>query len=183
MVKIKEFLKERIGTIIFLTIVVVLVTVGIISINKARQRAITYIDDYVVPEATANLLEAGEYVSIFKNDKLELFYNDVKGAIQIKNLENGHLWKSIVDEEVYEKLNKQSKLWTAIMNSAISIKYNNLKKKDSAVVEAYAAKDCGYLESEYLPNGVAVTYGFLTPGIYVTVEYTIEDDELVVRVP
>ncbi|MBO7402810.1 MAG: hypothetical protein J6U10_07455 [Lachnospiraceae bacterium] len=183
MVKIKEFLKERIGTIIFLTIVVVLVAVGIYRINKARQNAITYTDDYEVPEATANLLDAGEYVSIFKNDKLELFYNDVKGAIQIKNLENGHLWKSIVDEEVYEKLNKQSKLWTAIMNSAISIKYNNLKKKDSAVVEAYAAKDCGYLESEYLPNGVAVTYGFLTPGIYITVEYTIEDDELVVRVP
>jgi hypothetical protein len=183
MVKIKEFLKERIGTIIFLTIVAVLVIVGIVSINKARQKAITYNDTYEAPEATANLLDEGEYVSIFKNDKLELFYNDVKGAIQVKDLENGILWKSIVDEEVYSKVNKQSKLWTQIMNSAVYIKYNNLKKKDSAVVEAYAAKDCGYLESEYLPNGVAVTYGFLKAGIYVTIEYTIEDDELVVRVP
>ena len=179
---VKKFLKERLGTIIFLLILAAFVLWGSASIEEAKNNAITFSDEYEAPEKTADLLGEGEYVSIAKTDSLELLYNDVKGAIKVVNLENGYVWKSIADEETYnlKKINKQ---WAAYLQSAITIKYNDLKKRDSGVKTVYAGKDCGYLESNLIENGVAVTYGFLTPGIYVTVEYTLEDDNLVVRVP
>lgn len=179
---VKKFLKERLGTIIFLLILAAFLLWGSASIKEARNNAITFSNEYEAPEKTADLLADGEYVSIAKTDQLELYYNDVKGAIQVVNLKNGYVWKSIVDEEMYalKKINKQ---WAAYLQSAITIKYNDLKKRDSGVKTLYAGKDCGYLESNPIENGVAVTYGFLTPGIYITVEYTLEDDNLVVRVP
>ncbi|MBP5249652.1 MAG: hypothetical protein J6Z46_06575 [Lachnospiraceae bacterium] len=179
---VKQFFKERLGTIILLVIVAIFVTVGFFSIKKAKNNAITYSEDYTAPEATANLLDEGEYKLVAQTSKLELYYNDVKGAIQVKNLENGHLWKGVADKEVYDidDLNAQ---WAAYLQSPITISYNDLKKRDSGVTKLYAGRDCGFLETEYIPNGVAVTYGFLRPGIYVTLEYTLEDDNLVVRVP
>ena len=180
---VKDFLLSRLGTIIFLAIVAVLFLIGSSRIKKARQNAITYSNEYEAPEADADLQADGEYVSIANNGQLELFYSDVKGAIQIKDLKSGKLYKSIVDEEVFPKLKKSNKQWKAHMQSAITIKYNDLKKRDSGVKEASAGKDCGSLTTEYIENGVRVTYGFLAPGIYITVEYTIEGNELVVRVP
>ncbi len=179
---VKQFLKERLGTIILLLIVAVFMVIGYFSVQKARANAITYSEDYEAPEATANLLDEGEYRSIAKNAYLELFYNDAKGAVQVKDLSNGHLWKGVCDEEVYDidSLNKQ---WAAYLQSPITISYNDLKKRDSGVTKLYAGRDCGYLSTEPIENGIAVTYGFLKPGIYVTLEYTIENDELVVRVP
>lgn len=179
---VKKFFKERLGTIIFFSIVAIFLVWGSLSIKTAKENAITYSEDYEVPEKTADLLQEGEYVSIAKDDKLELLYNDVKGAIQVVDRKTGYVWKSIVDDDVYS-LDGINKTWSANLQSAINIKYNDLKKRDSGVKQIYAAKDCGYLESEYIKNGVAVTYGFLKPGIYITVEYTIENGELVVRVP
>lgn len=179
---VKKFLKERLGTIIFLLVLAVFVLWGSASIKEAKNNAITFSDDYEAPEKTADLLGEGEYVSIAKTDSLELLYNDVKGAVKVVNLENGYVWKSIADNETCN-LSKMNKQWAAHLQSAITIKYNDLKKRDSGTKQLYAGKDCGYLESNLIENGVAVTYGFLTPGIYVTVEYTLDGDNLVVRVP
>lgn len=180
--RLKLWAKSKIGTIIVFAFVIIFVIVGYFSIQTAKSNAITYSKDYEAPEATADLQADGEYKVIAKNEYLELLFCEEKGAIQIKNLENGSLWKSIADEDVYPSkgVNKQ---WVAYMRSPICISYNDLKKRDSGVKKVYAGKDCGYLDIEYIDNGVAVTYGFLAPGIYVTVEYTIDGDELVVRVP
>lgn len=179
---VKKFFKERLGTIIFVVIVAVMVLWGFLSIKKAKENAITYDDEYEAPEATANLLEEGEYKSIAKSDKLELFYNETKGTIQVKNLENDFVWDSIYNQNKIgkKKLNAQ---WEAYCKSAITISYNDLKKRDSGVKKLYAGKDCGYLETKYIENGVEVTYGFLKPGIYVTIEYVLDGDYLVARLP
>ncbi len=175
-------LKGRIGSMIVLVLVAIAVLVGYKAIQKAKGNAITYSKDYEAPEATANLLADGEYRSIAKNESLELLFCEEKGAVQIRDLRDGHLWKTISDEEVYSTkgINKQ---WAAYLQSPICISYNDLKKRDSGVKKVYAAKDCGSLEIEYIENGVAVTYGFLAPAIYVTVEYTIDGDEFIARIP
>ncbi|MCQ2537777.1 MAG: DUF5696 domain-containing protein, partial [Lachnospiraceae bacterium] len=177
-----KFLKERLGTIIFIVIVAAMVLWGTLSIKEAKNNAITFSDEYEAPEATANLLEEGEYKQVAKNSNLELWYNDTKGTIQIVNLENGYVWDSIYNSNKVgtKKLNAQ---WEAYCKSAITMSYNDLKKRDSGVKKLYAAKDCGFLSSEPLENGIAVTYGFLKPGIYVTVEYILDGDNLLVRIP
>lgn len=177
----KKFFKEKIGLIIFLIIVIGVVGIGFLSINKAKQNAITYKTDYEAPES--NLLEGeGEYVSIAKSEKTELFFNEVKGTVQVKNLENGYVWKTAVTSEDYE-MKGLSKKWKAYLQSSITITYNDLKKRDASPTKLYSALDAKWMSSELIPNGVSVTYGFTKPGIFVTVEYTLEGDELVVRVP
>lgn len=179
---VKQFLKERLGTIIFLFIVAIVVVIGFFQINKARQNAITYKEGYEEPEATADLLQEGSYVSVAKTESLELLYNETKGAIQVRDLKSGYLWKSLVDDEVYD-MKSLNKLWTGNVQSAVQITYNNLKKKDAAPTTVGSGAACKSLKTEYITNGVSVEYGFTTPGIYVTIEYTLEDDQLVVRVP
>lgn len=179
---VKQFLKERLGTIIFLLIVAVLVIWGFFKINTARQNAITYKEGYEAPEASADLLQEGRYVSIARTDSLELFYNETKGAIQVKDLKSGYLWKSLVDDEVYD-MNSLNKYWTGHVQSSILITYNNKKKRDAVPTTVSAGEGCKTLKTEYIPNGVAVEYGFTTPGISVTIEYVLDDDQLVVRLP
>lgn len=179
---VKRFLKERLGTIIFFAIVVIFVIWGVAKISQARANAITYTEDYEEPEANADLLQDGKYVSIAKTDSLELFYNETKGAIQVKDLKSGYVWKSIVDNDVFD-VDSLNNLWKGNVQSPIGITYNDLKKRDTAPRQTYAGADCKWMTTEYIPNGVAVEYGFTTPGIFVTIEYTLEDDQLVVRVP
>lgn len=179
---VKRFLKEKLGTILFFAIVVIFVVWGVMRIGQARQNAIRYTEDYEPPEANADLLQDGKYVSVARTDSLELFYNDVKGAIQVKDLRSGYVWKSIVDNDVFD-VNSLNSLWKGTVQSAIGISYNDLKKRDTASRQVYAGSECQWLTTEYIPNGVAVEYGFTTPGIFVTIEYTLEDDQLVVRVP
>lgn len=179
---VKKFIKERLGTIVLFAVVIIFVIWGFASVNKAKENAITYSDDYEAPEGNVNFDDAGRYVSIAKTDSLELFYNEAKGTIQVKNLENGYLWKGVCDNEVYD-LDSLGKQWLAEVQSSIIISYNDLKKRDSGVKTIRSGKDAGFLETEYIENGVSVTYGFLTPGIYITVEYVLDGDQLVVRIP
>jgi len=180
---VKQFLKDRLGTIILFVIVIVFVIWGVLSINDAKNNAITFDEDYVAPEATVDFTDPGTYVSVAKTDSLELLYNSAKGAIQVKDLKSGKLWKGVVDTEVYPEMEDKNKQWIAYMQSAIQISYSDLKKRDSGIKQLQSAKDAGFLETQMIENGVSVTYGFLTPGIYVTVEYVLDGDELVVRVP
>ena len=181
--KILEFLLDRIGTVIFLLIVAVLLIVGVSKVKEAQSNAITFADDYEAPEATADLSADGEYRVVASNDVLDLLYNDVKGAIQVLDKRTNHLWKSIVDEEVFPDYKNNNKTWVFNMTSAVHITYNDLKKRDSGSKDLFAAKDCGFLEANPIENGIEVTYGFLKPGIYVTVDYTIDGENLVVNVP
>lgn len=181
---VKQFLKERLGTIILFAILIIFLVWGYFSIQNARRNAITFNDEYEEPEGNVDFEDPGKYVSVAKTDKLELFYNEAKGAIQVKNLESGYLWKGICDNDVYDMSGGSvNSMWRSYLQSPITITYNNLKRRDSGARTEYAGKDCKWMETEYLDNGVAVTYGFTSPGIFVTVEYILEDDQLIVRIP
>lgn len=181
---VKQFIKERLGTIILFALVVIFVIWGVFSINKARQNAITYKDkeNYVEPKATADLTEAGSYKSVARTDSLELLYNETKGAIQIKDLKSGYIWRSVVDDNVVP-MDSLTKYWSPIVQSPIGIAFNNLKQRDVSARTVYAGNECKILNTEYITDGVSVEYGFTKQGIYVTIEYTLDGDQLVVRVP
>ena len=177
-----KFIKERIGSLILLIIVLVMVIWGYVSIQIAKGSVRISSAEYVAPEKTADLTAAGTYVSVAKNDNVELFYDAANGSIQLKNLRNGYLWKSVVDNDVYdmEKLNAR---WSSYMKSAITISYSNIDNRDAKYSPLYSRRDVTILETEYLDNGVSVTYGFGSIGIYITVEYLVDEDGLIVRIP
>ena len=71
---VKKFLKERLGTIILFVIVIVFLIWGYFSIQKARSNAITYNEDYEVPEGSVDFTIPGEYVSGSPNGMGGAFY-------------------------------------------------------------------------------------------------------------
>lgn len=178
----KAWAKSKIGSAVVLVILAIFIIVGMNAIKKARLNAIVFVDDYEAPEATVNLFSAGEFVPVAKNDKLELLFCEEKGAIKVKDLQNGFVWSSIVDEEICD-ISGYKKSQLREMQNALTVSYYDLKKRDSKVQELLASKDCGSLEVEYIDNGISLTYGFLKRGIYVNVEYFLDGDNLVVRVP
>ncbi|MCR5585404.1 MAG: hypothetical protein K6F63_08245 [Lachnospiraceae bacterium] len=180
----KTWAKSKIGTAIVFALVIIMVIVGSLSIKKAKENAITYTDDYEAPEKTADLLSEGEYQSVAKNDRFELFFCPEKGTVSVLNRESGKLWESVPNKEVCEANGMtMKKVAEKRTQSALVISYCDLKKKNAEQVTLYSAVDCGFLEYSPIDNGVSVTYGFLKPGIYVTVEYTLQDDGLVTRIP
>ncbi len=179
---IKKFFKEKLGSIVFFLIVILIVAWGLISVNNARANAVTYNTDYTAPEANVDLEAAGSYRSVAKTDQLELLYNEAKGTIQVRNLESKYLWRSVADDSMYD-MSSVNEQWTAYLTSPITVAYKNLEKRDAAARTLYAAKDCTWRETEYKTNGVRVTYGFPTQGLFIAVDYLLEDGELVVRIP
>lgn len=181
---IKQYLKKRIGSIIFYLIIILFVGYGFYSIQDAKKNAIAKSDysSYVAPEANVDYSIASNYKKIAESKNLELYFDEAKGTIQVKNTDSGYVWKSVVEEEDYpiSKLNKQ---WNAYLQSMLTVSYNDLEKRDAPPTTLYAGRDCDYIEVTYLEQGVQVKYGFTTVGLYVTVQYLLEDENFVVKVP
>ena len=182
-VPFKVFLKRNRGTIIFYSIIILFIVYGIFSIKEAQNNAIArrvYNYEGVEPNVDTTLL--ANYKKVADSKHLELYFDEGKGNFQLKNTNTGYVWKSIVDEEVYpiSKLNKQ---WNAYVQSAFTISYNDIEKRDAPPSTLYSSRDCDYIDVTYIDNGVEVKYGFTTVGIFITIQYWLEDGTLKVNIP
>lgn len=129
----------------------------------------------------AKQMNLNGYKSIAKNSKIELLYNAKDNNLAIKDLKNGYVWKSIVDESFYdlENLNKQ---WKDYLQSPIVINYINLDKRDTPPSKAYSNVDAQIVESSFIKDGIALTYQFTDIGITLEVQYSIKDNQFVVSI-
>ncbi len=180
---IKKFIMKRLGAFIFYTLVGVFILYGMFSIQEAKRNAIaaqTY--SYEAPEANVDKSAAPSYKKITGSENLELYFDEGRGTVQVKNTDTGYIWKSIVEEEDYsmDKLNRQ---WKAYLQSVFTIKYNDISKRNAPPATAYAGSDCDFMEFDYVDNGVEVKYGFTGIGLFVKLQYLLEDGRFVVRVP
>ena len=186
---IKTYFRERRATLIILAIAILFVCWGLISINLAKKNADAAVDykNYVAREATHDpaeiLKQEYDYKLVASDGNLELYFDYVHATIQIVDKESNHKWKGIVDEEVFANFRKNNDYWKNQMRSSIVVSYNDLKARDGMASSVSHAANCDYLEITEIENGVSVLYGFTTQGIYVVVEYLLENGEFVVRVP
>lgn len=176
MTMIKKVMKDRLGTILFMGIVIILIFWGVISVDNAKKNNIRTDYEYIPVEANVNFDLESHYKSVAKSEKLELFFDEGKGTIKVVDLANGYEWKAVVDDEVYDtsKINKQ---WNSYLHSMFTISYNDLTKVDAPPAKAFNASDCDYMEVEYMENGVSVRYGFTEIGIFLNIEYLLEKDD------
>lgn len=180
---IKNFIMKRLGAFIFYTLVGVFILYGIFSIQQAKRNAIAAQSySYEAPEANVDKSAAPSYKKISESENLELYFDEGRGTVQVKNTDTGYIWKSIVEEEDYsmDKLNRQ---WKAYLQSVFTIKYNDISKRNAPPATVYAGSDCDFMEFEYVANGVEVRYGFTGIGLFVKLQYLVEDGKFVVRVP
>ncbi len=178
----KQFVKKRIGTILFYTLVAAFIFYGWFYINQAKKNALTEKTyDYQAPKANAEDTGTDGYERIAGSGNLELYFNAGRGTIRVKNTDSGYIWKSIAEEEDYptDKLNKQ---WKSYLKSMITVSYNNKSKRDVPPAVAYGG-DCDYIKADYMENGVQVKYGFTGLGLFVKVEYVLDNGRFIVRIP
>lgn len=184
----KRYLRDNRATLIFFGIMIVFVAWGLISVAIAKANAvIVSYEDYVAREVThdpeAVFNTAYNYELVASDDNLELYFDFARATVQVKDKETDFLWKGVVDEEVYDKFRKANAAWKKKMSSSIIVSYNDLEARDGRAAELTHAGDCDYLETKKIENGVEVIYGFTVKGIYVTVQYIIEDGEFAVKIP
>lgn len=181
--EIKHFLKQNRGTIIFYMILFAVVIYGVISISAVQKnKTAKLVYTYEGPEANVDASLESKYNKIATSEHVELHFDEAKGNIKVLNTKTGYEWSSIVTEEIYpiSKLNKQ---WNAYVQSSFTISYNDLAKRDAPPATLYSSRDCDFREVSYIDNGVQVKYGFTTVGIFITIQYTVEDGTLKVRIP
>jgi len=179
----KNFLRQRLGSVILLFLATVFVAWGIFSINRAIANSPgRMVWDYTPPEPNVDGDAVGEYVLIAQSGFLRLFFNDTNGAIQIEDTTNGFIWESVATDEIYN-IGRLNPLWAARVQSPLALSFNNMQHRDAPPAMLFSQRDMDYMEVEYLNNGVAVVYGFTAQGFFIRVEYTLEDGVFVVRVP
>lgn len=184
----KRFLRDNRATIIFLAVIIVFVVWGLISVAVAKSNAvIVSYDDYVAREVTHDpatvFNTAYNYELVASDENLELYFDFTHATVQVKDKVKNYVWKGVVDSDVYEKFPKANALWKNTMSSSILISYNDLEARDGRAAELTHAGDCDYLETRKIDNGVEAVYGFTVKGIYVTVQYIIENGEFAVKIP
>jgi hypothetical protein len=179
----KQYLKKNLGSILFYVIVILFIVYGFISIKIAQSNAIAKMDySYEAPEVNVDHSVPSRYKKIAGQEDIELYFDEQRGTIQVKNTQTGYIWKSVVDEEMYP-INKLNKQWNAYLQSMFTISYNDIEKRDVPPTTVYAGRDCDYLDVTYIENGVEVKYGFTTIGLFVTLQYVLEDGNFIVRIP
>lgn len=180
---LKQYLKKNLGTIVFYLVVLLFVLYGFISVQRARSNAIAKIDySYEAPSTNVDHSIAASYKKVAESENLELYFDENKGAVQLKNTDTGYVWKSIVDEEMYP-ISSVNKQWKGYLQSIFTLSYNDINKRDVPPATLYAGSDLDYIDVSYIDNGVHVKYGFTKVGLYVTLEYVLEDGRFVVRIP
>lgn len=178
----KQVIRKRLGTIIFYMLVLIFIIYGWFYISQAKKNSLVEeTDNYQMQEPNVEGNKTAVYKKIAGSGNLELYFEEGKGTIRVKNTDSGYIWKSIVEDEDYpkDKLNQQ---WKTYLGSMLTISYNNKSKRDAPPAVAYGG-DCDYIKVNYIDNGVQVKYGFTGLGLFVKVEYVLENGRFIVRIP
>ena len=179
---ILRYIKERIGLYIFVVFLVGVVLWGYTSVQNLRSNAGRRVVEYTPREANVDFDNSGEYSIVAETDELALYFNGSRGSIWVQDKASDYIWKGIADESVYPGMDRLNRLWESYLQSMVALTYNNTNVRDGTPATLYSNTDCDYITYEYIPNGVSVTYGFTAYGLFLTVEYRLED-ELVIRIP
>ena len=135
------------------------------------------------PEAwsqpTGTRIEASEdYVVVAESETYKLWYYEPRFSIKLENKLTGTVMESTVsDDMIYGNPNKS---WTGYIQSGIVI-FAIVGTTNTYQVDMNTCKNT--IQTYAIENGICATIYFEKYGFGLSVEVTLEDDELVVRVP
>lgn len=128
---------------------------------------------------TGQKIEAREdYVVVAESETYKLWYYEPRFSIKLENKITGTVMESTVaDEDIRGDLNKS---WTGYVQSGIVI-FAIVGAVNTYQVDMNTCENA--IETVAIPNGICATIYFEKYGFGLSVEVTLENDELVVRVP
>ena len=125
------------------------------------------------------------YVFVCKNDDSALYADMKTGHFYIESLQSAHKWYSVPADADLDSITTGSKRLD--VRSQMVIEY--IYKEDESITEyvqtANSLTECidnGGITVQLIEEGIRVTYNFVTLGITIPVEYTLENDYLNAKV-
>ncbi len=122
------------------------------------------------------------YEKLAQSETLTLYGNMETGIIAVRDNRNGYLWKSVVDNDVFN-MEKVNKLWTSYMTSMLVISHADLSSDDGTTRKAYSSTDVENIEVKRIANGLSASFDFTSLGFNITLVVKLENDRLVYSLP
>jgi hypothetical protein len=123
------------------------------------------------------------YEEIAQNSKYRLFYNSKSGSIIIENKKTKYLWKSVIDYPADYNLGNLNTYWENYISSLLVINYTDITKNEGKELKAFSSVDANIVRTVEIDNGVSIDYDFFRIGISITVEISLWEDGITIRIP
>lgn len=116
------------------------------------------------------------YIKVTENENLALYLNETNLSIKVLNKKSNFLWSSTIDS-MDPDLNEE---WQALASSPIVVEYMD---STNSINRLFMDNFNVNLETQKKPNGFISTIQYINEGISFSVEVTLKDDYLDIRIP
>jgi len=121
-----------------------------------------------------------DFRPVAKNEWLELYARPSDGQLIVRELAHDLYWHSNPDITKVSGFMMLSDIWQGNLQSPIYVDYFDKRRNVRAQNAYYGNPEIGF---ELLSDGFAASYYFESTGIGLTVEYTLDDNTLLARIP
>lgn len=122
------------------------------------------------------------YEEIARGDSVSLLYNFETHAIAVEDRRNGYIWRSVVDDEVYD-MKGTSAVLNTYMSSMFVVNYAAVGTNNPPMQNGYTNSSECSTKVNRIDNGIVLDYEFTNADIGLSVEIMLEGDSLIVRIP
>lgn len=169
---------KRIFSLLIVVILIILCFVGCKSTDvdfKKFNTASALLGDF------QNINDLSQKTFVAENANFKMFYDN---GICVESKDNSSdVWKSYVDETVYEAFKTSTETWKNYMQSIAAVTY--ISKNDTAgnFSTDYSASKNNIISVQKYDNGCNITVKFVKSSITMCFEITLDDFGLNVRIP
>lgn len=137
--------------------------------------------DTDISAVTDSCIPSG-YIKMAETDIIGLYYNPQEPAIIVEDKRNGFLWGSSVSEEYYD-MQSVNKAWQTNMKSLFNIVYTDLSRDTDTLLVTSSTGAKAQVNAQRTDNGFNIHYYFEELDIEVTLEFKLDGDALLVKLP
>ena len=169
-------------------VLIVCILVSCSGIGNAVQwqdKKSVYRNRYKQPSTSSFLADVEEqngYKKVGETSLLKLFYNEEEDVIEVHNKQTGYVWSSIADWEGYH-YDAPSPMQKAITGSLFAIVYSDVGSNEGKLNTVYSNNEPSMRSYSYIQNGISLKYNFSLLSMTITLNISIEDDQLVLAFP
>lgn len=137
----------------------------------------------LIPIAATAAPEIPEgYTKVGESGRLELYFYEKEPSIIVLDKQTSFQWKSSITEQDYD-MKDVNAVWKNNMKSLFSFSYVNFKDSKSAITATNSIAAKPKVTTKKVQNGISLVHDFSTIKMSITVDITLENDSLNVKIP
>ncbi len=126
--------------------------------------------------------DGGGFRKVAETTALKLFYNEEEDVLRVDDKAAGVSWSSRTDWTGYG-LEEPNPMQNSFTGSMLSLTFTDVVANEGKLTKVYSALEDNTRTVEAMDNGIAVNYDFSLLHIQLTLEITLDDEGLCLRLP